>query len=56
MTTDFKTERETRLEAISLAQRESLIELADEVLGTLRIEVARGREGVRVVFASGAAF
>ena len=42
MTTDFKIEREIRLEAISLAQRESLIELADEVLVTLGIEVARG--------------
>src|SRR5664279_2601040 len=40
--TDFATERETRLEAISLAQREALIDLADGVLQTLEVEVARG--------------
>ena len=40
--TDFTHERETRLEAISLAPRERLIDLADEVLQTLEVEVARG--------------
>ena len=35
-------ERETRLEAISLAGTDTLVELADRVLETLPVEVARG--------------
>jgi alpha-D-ribose 1-methylphosphonate 5-triphosphate synthase subunit PhnG len=35
-------ERETRLEAIALADRETLEALADRVLETLEVEVARG--------------
>lgn len=35
-------EREVRLQAISLSETESLVTIADEILGTIEIEVVRG--------------